>query len=69
MNTITEQEITRGNGYGNYIITGLVNGVEVKTRTTDSEAFDWFNDDSNEEKHQQAIYHVNMKLELAYENM
>ena len=66
---ITEQQIKRGNGYGQYIITGIVDGVEVKTITTDSEAFDWFNDDSNEEKHEEAVNHVNMKLEIAFENM
>lgn len=65
--TITNQTIKRGSGYGQYLISGTVNGVEVKAHTTDSEAFDWFKDDSNEEMHNEAIAHVNMKLELAYD--
>lgn len=67
--TIQNQSIRRGNGYGQYVITGTVNGVEVTTITTDSEAFDYFNDDENEEKHEQAKYHVDMKLEMAFEKM
>lgn len=66
---ITEQAIKRGNGYGQYIVTGRVNGIEVTARTTDSETFDWFSDDSNEEKHQDAVESVNMMLEIAYDNL
>lgn len=71
MNTykIEDAQIKRGNGYGQYIITGTVNGENVKTRTTDSEAFDWFNDDSNPEKHEAAVYHIQMALKIAYDNL
>ena len=64
---ISNVSIRRSNGYGNYIISGTVNGQFIEVPTTDSEAFDWLNDDSNEEKHQQAIAHCNMKLEMAYQ--
>jgi hypothetical protein len=65
---ITNANIKRGNGYGQYIVTGTVNGVEVTAHTTNSEAFDWFDDDSNEEKHIDAIDYVNSLLERTYEN-
>ncbi len=47
----------------------MVNGIEVSAITTDSEAFDYLNDEDNEEKHEQALAHCVMKLELAYENL
>lgn len=56
-------------GYGQYLIKGIVNGVSISVHSTNSEAFDWFNDDSNIEKHEEAIYAVNMALELAYNNL
>lgn len=64
---ISDVAISRGNGYGQYIVSGSVNGEYIEVPTTDSEAFDWLNDDSNEEKHQDAIAHCRMKLEMAYE--
>jgi hypothetical protein len=66
--TIQNAEIKRGNGYGQYVVTGAVNGVEVAARTTNSEAFDWFNDDSNMDKHIEAVDYVNRLLERTYEN-
>ena len=65
---ITNANIKRGSGYGQYIVTGTVNGVEVTARTANSEAFDWFDDDSNEEKHIDAVDYVNSLLERTYEN-
>jgi hypothetical protein len=67
--TITSQNIKRGNGYGQYIVTGIVNGVDVITHTTNSEAFDWFDDDSNDEKHIDAICYVDSLLVRTYENL
>jgi hypothetical protein len=67
--TITSQNIQRGNGYGQYIVTGIVNGVDVTAHTTNSEAFDWFDDDSNDEKHIDAIYYVDGLLVSTYENI
>lgn len=65
----TEIRIARTSQYGHYRITGMVNGIEVSAITTDSEAFDYLNDEDNQEKHEQALAHCEMKLELAYENL
>jgi hypothetical protein len=67
--TTTDITIKRASGYGQYLITGVVNGVEVIARTTDSEAFDYLNDDDYLEKQQQAIEHCTYKLEQAFENL
>lgn len=67
--TITNQNIKRGNGYGQYIVTGIVNGVDVTAHTTNSEAFDWFDDDSSDEKHIDAICYVDGLLVSTYENL
>lgn len=60
--------IRKASGYGQYIVYGEVEGVYLEVRTTDSEAYDYFDDENYPEKQQDAIDHVNMKLELAYEN-
>ena len=65
----TEIRIERTRSYGHYRITGIVNGIEVSAITTDSEAFDYLNDKDNQEKHEQALSHCVMILELAYENL
>jgi hypothetical protein len=62
-------KIQRGSGYGQYIITATYKGKEVKAHTTDSEAYDWLNDDSNKEKHQDAKRHCYMKIVQAFDNM
>jgi hypothetical protein len=67
--TITNQNIKRGNGYGQYIVTGIVNGVDVTAHTTNSEAFDWFDDDSDMDKHQASIDYVDSLLVSTYENL
>ena len=46
--------IVRGNGYGQYIVIGNYKGKEIKVHTTNSECYDWLNDDSNKKKHQEA---------------
>lgn len=65
----TEIKIERTKSYGHYLVTGIVNGIELSAITTDSEAFDYLNDEDNQEKHEQALAHCEMKLELAYENL
>jgi hypothetical protein len=62
-------EITRGIGYGQYIISATYRGKQVKAHTTDSECYDWLNDDSNKELHQEAKKHAYIKIVSAYENM
>ena len=46
--------IKRASGYGAYIVYTKYKGVNVEVLTHDSEIWDWLNDDSNREKHQQA---------------
>lgn len=47
-------EISRGNGYGQYIVSAQYKGKQINAHTTDAETFDWLNDDSNKEMHQEA---------------
>jgi hypothetical protein len=61
-------EISRGNGYGQYIVSATYRGKQIQAHTTDSEAFDWLNDDSNREMHQQAKKHCYNKIVAAYQN-
>ncbi len=68
-NTIENIKVSRTASYGRYIISGTVNGVEVEAYTNDSEAYDWYNDNSNEEKQANAIAHCEWKLEEAYIRM
>jgi hypothetical protein len=67
-NTITDVTISRKSGYGQYQVTGYVNGTLVKAHTTNSEAFDWFNDDDNMEKHIEAVNYCYSLLDTTYEN-
>jgi hypothetical protein len=66
-NTITEVSIKRLSGYGQYLVSGYVNGTLVTAHTNNSEAFDWLNDDSNEEKHSDAIFFCNSLIKRTYE--
>jgi len=61
-------DIKRDSGYGQYIILANYRGKDIEVRTTDSEAFDWLNDDSNKELHQQAKRHCYMKVVDAFNN-
>lgn len=65
---ITESGIRRKGGYGQYEVYGIVNGVEIKGHSTNSEAFDWINDDDNMEKHLEAIDYVESFLIRLYED-
>ena len=55
-------EMSRGNGYGQYIITAKYKGKKVIAHTTDSEAWDYFYDDSNKKKHVEALRHCYYKI-------
>lgn len=70
MNTFrkVKLEISRGNGYGQYIVSATYRGKQIQAHTTDSEAFDWLNDDSNIEMHHQAKKHCYNKIVAAYQN-
>lgn len=66
---VTEITIKRTSSYGHYRVTGVVEGTEVSCITTDSEAFDYLNDDENSDKQAAAQAHCEMILELTYENL
>ena len=62
-------EMRKGNGYGQYVIEARYRGQNIKVRPTDSEAWDWINDDSNKEKHNDARRHCYLKIVEAYNNL
>lgn len=62
-------EMARGNGYGQYYILATYKGKAIKVHTTDSEAWDYLNDDSNKEKHNDARRHCYTKIVEAYNNL
>lgn len=62
-------EMIRGNGYGQYYILATYKGKTIKAHTTDSEAWDYINDDSNKEKHRDALRHCYSKIVEAYNNL
>jgi len=47
---ISEITIKRTSSYGHYRVTGVVEGTEVSCITTNSEAFDYLNDEDYPEK-------------------
>lgn len=59
----------RGNGYGQYYVTAIVNGERIKAHTTNSEAWDWFDDDSDEEKHIEAQEYCHDLAVRTWENL
>lgn len=66
----TEFTMTRGNGYGQYkVIAENYKGKRIVAHTTDSEAWDWLNDDSNIPKHKEALRRCYYKIVAEYEKM
>jgi hypothetical protein len=63
-----ELKVTRGSGYGQYIVTGIFANDVITAKTTDSEIFDWLDDDSNKEKHQEAKKAAYSLIKRAIEN-
>ena len=61
-------EIRRANGYGQYTVSANYRGKEVKAHTTDSECFDWLNDDTNKEMHLEAKRYAYSLIVNAYKN-
>lgn len=66
---VTEITIKRTKSYGHYRVTGTINGTEVSCITTDSEAFDYLNDEDYPEKQAAAQAHCVLLLTLTYENL
>ena len=62
----TELSIRRDSGYGQYIITAQYRGKKIEAHTTDSEIFDYLDDDSNKAKHQYAKRAAYMRVRDAF---
>ena len=62
-------EIARGNGYGQYIVIAQYKGKLIHAHTTDSETFDWLNDDSDKVKHQEAKRYAYSLIVNAFNNL
>lgn len=62
-------QIRRTSSYGHYRITGEVNGIELSCITTDSETFDYLNDEDNEYKSAMAMAHCECKLIEKYDQL
>ena len=62
-------EIRKANGYGQYIISATYKGKDLEVHTTDSECYDWLDDDSNKQKHQEAKRYAYSKIVTAYNNL
>ncbi len=58
--------ISRTNQYGIYQITATYKGRDIITSTTDSEAYDFIDDDSNRTKQNDALRHCYNKIVAAY---
>lgn len=63
-----EFHMTRGNGYGQYYIHSTYKGKVLKIHTTNSEAWDWIDDDTNKEKHMNALRHCYHMIVNEYNN-
>lgn len=61
-----EFTINRTSIYGHYRIESNYKGVNINVITTDSEAYDYINDESNREKHRDALRHCYYKIVEAY---
>ncbi|MCC8186488.1 MAG: hypothetical protein LIP08_02975 [Bacteroides sp.] len=62
-------EVSRGNGYGQYVINATYKGKLISTHTTDSEIWDWIDDDSNKEKYNDARRHCYREIVEEYNRL
>lgn len=63
-----ELSISKANGYGQYYLNANYKGKQINVHTTNSECFDWLNDDSNKEMHLEAKQYAYRTIVNAYEN-
>ena len=70
MENITNISMAKTSRYGHFELTGKVNGEWVKLITTNSMAFDYYNDyeEENEELHEQAMNDCIRLLLEKYDN-
>lgn len=60
-------EIRRARGYGSYILSARYYGKNIEIHTNDSEIYDWLEDDSNKQMHEEAKKHAYILIKAAYE--
>lgn len=63
-----EMEPAERYGYGHYYVKAYYRGKEVIALTTNSEAWDYFNDESDKGKHRDALRHCYDKIVMEYNN-
>lgn len=61
-----ELNISRAGGYGQYYLYANYKGKQIKVHTTNSECFDWLNDNSNKKKHLEAKRYAYRTIVNAY---
>jgi len=64
-----EFTMSRVNGYGQYNIIGKYRGKNITVHTTNSEAWDYLDDDSNKVKQMDAKRHCYNKIVQEYERL
>lgn len=64
-----EMVIHRAKGYGQYYLQAQYRGKFISVRTTDSEMYDWLEDDFDEVKHLEAKQRAYMMIVNAYKEM
>jgi hypothetical protein len=62
-------QIQRSSGYGHYVITANYKDQCIEAHTTNSKAFDWLDDDSNKQLHQEAKRYCYNRIVEAYNNI
>lgn len=60
--------MSRASGYGHYIVSATYRGKQINAHTTDSEAWDWLDDDTDKQRHREAKKHCYNKIKTTYEN-
>lgn len=61
-----KMEMTRAHGYGQYYILAHYRGKDIKVHTTEGWAWDWFEDDSDKEKHLEALRYCYRQIVQTY---
>ena len=62
-------EISRGSGYGQYIISARYKGKDIQVRSTDSQCYDWLNDETDKRLHLDAKRAAYSAIVSAYDRL
>ncbi|MEG2163081.1 MAG: hypothetical protein RRY55_01175 [Bacteroidales bacterium] len=64
-----EFSMRHSNTRGLYWIEATYRGRDIKVLTNDSEVFDWYDDNSDKAKHQEALRHCYNNIKRQYEGL